>query len=247
MASNQAILNFLNQPPNLSPGKATQALSNTAIQRAAVRQNPSPQLKAQIGAQIDAKNAQAKAAQQQQKQVMQQQRIQLQAQNQALRGQKQAVDALQRQQSLEQRQQALNLRGAQEHRLETRATVRAVEGITNLADNAKDLGNRVEDWASNIKTPGGIGLLLLAIFILLWAVVPVNGGKTRAQLFWLTLTGRTRMTDTPDAGGTYTDPGATGASGNFGSGGVVSSNGHSVSAVSDLLAQASIRDWGSSV
>lgn len=246
MASNQQILNFLNAPP-VNPALATRAVTPGANQRAQARYTPSPHLKAQIGAQIDAKNAAAKGQAQAQKQAMQQQRIQLQAQNQALRGQKQAVDALQRQQSLDQRQQALNLRSTQEHRLQTGATVHAVEGLTSLADNARSFGSRVEEWANNVATPGGIGLLLLAIFILLWAVVPVNGGKTRAYLFWLTLTGRTRMTDSPDAGGTYTDPGASGASGNFGSGGVVSSNGHSVSAVSDLLAQASIRDWGGSV
>lgn len=239
MASNQAILNFLNAPPP-NPALATRAVTPGAHQRAQARQTPSPHLKAQIGAQLDQQKAQAQAAQQAVKNQQAKQRIDLRAQRQAQQAQAQQEGAALR-------QQALNLRGAQEHRLETGATVRAVEGLTNLADNAKGLGNRVEEWASNIATPGGIGLLLLAIFILLWAVVPVNGGKTRAYLFWLTLTGRTRMTDTPDAGGTYTDPGATGAGGNFGSGGIVSSNGHSVSSVSDLLSQASIRDWGSSV
>lgn len=239
MASNQQILNFLNTPP-VNPALATRAVTPGANQRAQARYTPSPHLKAQIGAQLDQQKAQAQGAQQAVKNQQAQQRINL-------RAQRQAQQAQAHQDSLAFRQQALNLRSMQENRLQTGATVHAVEGLTSLADNARSFGSRVEEWANNVATPGGIGLLLLAIFILLWAVVPVNGGKTRAYLFWLTLTGRTRMTDSPDAGGTYTDPGASGASGNFGSGGVVSSNGHSVSAVSDLLAQASIRDWGGSV
>lgn len=219
MASNQAIAAFLNAPPP-NPALATRAVTPGAHQRAQQRQTPSPQLKAQVGAQIDQQKAQEKAAQAAQRQAN-------------------------IQQSADLRQQNLDIRKAQEHRLETGQQVRAVQGLADLAEKGRDLGSRVEAWASNVRTPGGIGLLLLAIFILLWAVVPVNGGKTRGQLFWLTLTGRTRMAASPDAGGTYTDPASSGSgtgSGGIGSGG----NGHSTTATADLLSQLSIRDFGSS-
>lgn len=223
MASNQAIMNFLNAPP-ANAAKATRGLSPVANQRAQARYNPSPQLKAQIGAQLDAQAKAEKDAQQ------------------ALKNQ-------QAQQSLNIRQQNTNLRRQTEGRLEANTAAKAV---SNLVERADIVGSRLENWASNIATPGGIGVLLFAIFLILWAVIPVNGGHTRAQLFWLTITGRTRMSDTPDAGGTYTDPaaspssGATGASGNFGSGGVSpKSNGHSASDPLGMLAALNIRDFGS--
>lgn len=36
---------------------------------------------------------------------------------------------------------------------------------------------------------------MLALFILLWMIVPVNGGHTRFGLLWLTLTGQTYLPD----------------------------------------------------
>lgn len=247
MAGNTAILAWLNTPP-ANAAKATQALSNTANLRAQVRYNPSPQLKAQIKGQLAAQKQQALAAQQQAKNLNAQQRNQLAAQKQALAGQKQAVDALQRQQRiqqgserLQQSRERLELGKLQEERLQTNQLASAVEGLTG---KAKETGSRLESWAANVKTPGGIGLLLIVIFIFLWAIVPVNGGKTRGQLFWLTLTGRTRMTDTPDAGGTYVDPGATGGTGS-GQAPSAASNGHNQS-FADVLSNLNIRDFGSS-
>lgn len=117
----------------------------------------------------------------------------------------------------------------------------AQTGAQNLQNGISAISDKLTSWADAVPTPGGIGLLLFAIFFLIWAIVPVNGDKTRLQLLWLTLTGRTRMAASPDAGGTYTDTGTTGT----GSGGM--SNGHSVNATADLLSQLNIRDWGNNV
>lgn len=259
MAGQQALLNFLNNPAMatlpLDPDAKVRAQlrAQAGRQGAAVQRQNQAQQRAQLAQQRGnlAQQRQQLAAQKQQAQNLNaQQRVQLQAQRQAQQGQKQAVDALQRQQRigqggirLQQSRERLELGKLQEERLQTNNLANAVEGLTG---KAKETGSRLESWAANVRTPGGIGLLLIVIFIFLWAIVPVNGGKTRGQLFWLTLTGRTKMADTPDAGGTYTDPGATGASGNFGSGQApAASNGHSPT-FSDLLTQAHIRDFGAS-
>jgi hypothetical protein len=50
------------------------------------------------------------------------------------------------------------------------------------------------NWLSNAPTPGGIGVLLLALIFFLWVIVPVNEqGDTRLKLLWYTLIGRTRF------------------------------------------------------
>lgn len=67
---------------------------------------------------------------------------------------------------------------------------------------ASAYANRATDWVSAQPTPGGIGLLVLVLIVLVWAMIPVNdAGATRLQLLWLTLTGRTRLrgrVDIPD-------------------------------------------------
>jgi hypothetical protein len=51
-----------------------------------------------------------------------------------------------------------------------------------------------KQWFENVPTPGGIGILLLIIFVFLLAIVPVDSsGNTRLYLMWLTLTGKTHL------------------------------------------------------
>lgn len=65
--------------------------------------------------------------------------------------------------------------------------------VANTLDAAKDQAGRVADWASALKTPGGIGFLLGVLFFFIWVIVPVAGGKTRAQLLWGVLTGQVQF------------------------------------------------------
>lgn len=113
------------------------------------------------------------------------------------------------------------------------AVERGAGVVQGIGDTVFSAGNRLEQWAESVPTPGGIGILLALIFLFLWAIVPVNGKHTRAELLWLTLTGRTQMASAPDAG---TDTGSTSigtGSGGFGSGGF--SN--------PILGSLPIRDW----
>lgn len=48
------------------------------------------------------------------------------------------------------------------------------------------------DEVSSWPVPGGLGLMLLFLVILLVIMVPVNGSKTRAQLVWDTLRGKVK-------------------------------------------------------
>jgi multidrug efflux pump subunit AcrA (membrane-fusion protein) len=65
---------------------------------------------------------------------------------------------------------------------------------SNLADSVSSIGTGIASWASSWPTPGGIGLLLIVIFILLWALIPVDDqGYTRMQLLWFTVMGRTEL------------------------------------------------------
>jgi len=225
MAGQQHLLNFLQQP---APGKA----QDTALLSPALGQKPTP------------RHAQA-----------QQQIRQAQADQRVAAGAKRAAERHQM------AQERINLRRTQEVRLQGDRAVRAQqkaqvgeqraveEGASltaTLGDQVFSIGDRINTWADSVATPGGIGLLLLLIFLLLWAVVPVNGGKTRLQLLWLTFTGRTKMAASPDAGGTFnaTETVTTAGSGGIGSG---KSNGHNPTAVSDLLASLPIRDFGYNV
>lgn len=110
--------------------------------------------------------------------------------------------------------------------------------LAGVQERVGAVGDAVTGWADRMPTPGGIGLLLAAIFILLWAVVPVNGGHTRLTLLWMTLMGRTRMALTPDAGGTYdASTPAGGAGGGF----------QASTPTADLLSQLGVHDWSSGV
>jgi hypothetical protein len=71
---------------------------------------------------------------------------------------------------------------------------------SNLADNVSNIGTGIANWASSWPTPGGIGLLLIVLFILLWALIPVDDqGYTRMQLLWFTVMGRTQLQGSTDA------------------------------------------------
>lgn len=160
--------------------------------------------------------------------------------------QKAQADAVKQQQRRE--ESALKAQQQTQQRFEQQATqigIKAVSGgVQELGQNLSNMGDRLSSWADSVPTPGGIGLLLVVIFLFLWAIVPVNGGNTRLQLLWKTLTGRTRMTASPDAGGTYDASAGTG-SGGLGSGG--SSNGNFVSPTTELLDMLNIRDFGGNV
>lgn len=108
-------------------------------------------------------------------------------------------------------------------------------GVTQAGERLNTIGRGIESWAERIPTPGGIGVLLLAIFFLLWAVVPVNGKHTRLELLWLTFTGRTSMASAPEGG---VDTGSSSGTGV----GDYSANGHT-SATADILSNLPILDF----
>lgn len=64
----------------------------------------------------------------------------------------------------------------------------------NAADSVSGIASGVTNWVGAWPTPGGIGLLLIVIFVLLWALIPVDKeGYTRLQLLWFTVMGRTQL------------------------------------------------------
>lgn len=65
--------------------------------------------------------------------------------------------------------------------------------VSNSLDAAKEQAGRAADWASSLKTPGGIGVLLMVLFFFIWVIVPVSNGKTRMQLLWGVLTGQVQF------------------------------------------------------
>jgi hypothetical protein len=77
-----------------------------------------------------------------------------------------------------------------------------------LPNAAADRVERARNWLANLPTPGGNGALLLVLLGLVAFIVPVSGAYTRAQLFWLSLLGRTSLTDTGAPAETVTHPGS---------------------------------------
>lgn len=74
----------------------------------------------------------------------------------------------------------------------------AARNIGQLTSQVAEETHSFFDWASDfslgVSTPGGIALILIAIFILIFAIVPVNDqGDTRLYLMWLTLMGQTTL------------------------------------------------------
>lgn len=95
-------------------------------------------------------------------------------------------------------------------------------GKGTLGDNP--VANKVEAVAErvgNFPTPGGLFALFVVLLLFVFLIVPVNGGLTRAQLFWLTLLGRTRLPQgaEPASGG---DAGGTSGGSSSGGGGFAS-------------------------
>lgn len=75
---------------------------------------------------------------------------------------------------------------------------RAAQSTINVVNSSVGgVGESIQSWASNLPTPGGLGLLIIVLFVFMWAIVPVNtsGGShyTRLQLLYYTLTGRTTL------------------------------------------------------
>jgi hypothetical protein len=77
-----------------------------------------------------------------------------------------------------------------------------------LPNAAADRVERARNWLANLPTPGGNGALLLVLLGFVAFIVPVSGAYTRAQLFWLSLLGRTSLTDTGAPAETVTHPGS---------------------------------------
>lgn len=66
--------------------------------------------------------------------------------------------------------------------------------LSNSLDAPAVLTRRGANWIASAPTPGGVGVLILALLMFLWIIVPVNeSGDTRAKLLWYTLTGRTKL------------------------------------------------------
>ena len=96
-------------------------------------------------------------------------------------------------------QQRLQFSAAQNANRQAQARAQAqAQAQANLAGSVTDsfggLADRVNGWAASIPTPGGIFVVLVAIFVTLWVLIPVNQqGYTRAELLWLTVLGRTAI------------------------------------------------------
>lgn len=95
-----------------------------------------------------------------------------------------------------------------------KAAARNVGELTQqVAEETRSFFDWASDWSLGVQTPGGIALILIAIFILIFAIVPVNDqGDTRLYLMWLTLLGQTSLKGGIDD----RTAGSKGASGNFG-------------------------------
>lgn len=84
----------------------------------------------------------------------------------------------------DQRQRAEGLQQAKH------ATSTARQAVDSLLSPFKGTADRI----ASARTPGGIGLLLVMIFILLFTVVPVNPeGDTRFKQIWYALNGRASL------------------------------------------------------
>lgn len=115
------------------------------------------------------------------------------------------------------------------------AVTTVTDTVSAVAGSVEALGNGIENWAANLPTPGGIGLLLVILFVLLWMVVPVNNSNgqhyTRMQLLWYTLTGRTAIGGPAEQTSTGT---GTGSGGPFVLTQPANSNGSGILPITDL-------------
>lgn len=63
-----------------------------------------------------------------------------------------------------------------------------------IDDHVVEPGRRIADYVSSLQTVGGVGLLLVVLFILLFTVVQVNKkGDTRLKMLWYMLNGRATL------------------------------------------------------
>lgn len=92
---------------------------------------------------------------------------------------------------------------AEQARLEAEANKTALQ---QALDTPGGLARRTSNWLSSAPTPGGIGMLVLALLFFLWAIIPVNSaGDTRLKLLWYTLIGRTQFTESTQIAGGSAD------------------------------------------
>ena len=127
-----------------------------------------------------------------------QQKAVAKAQQQAANAQRAAAHAQQQAAAQAVQQGIARQQGAQQELNATLTDVGTEQG-QRVLNRLNEGSQKLTSWADRVPTPGGIGVLVLLIFLFLWAIVPVNGQYTRMQLLWLTLTGRTKMANTPDA------------------------------------------------
>lgn len=86
---------------------------------------------------------------------------------------------------------------AEEQRLaQQKQAAKTLSGsASNFIDNTVVApGRKAADWISSLKTVGGVGLLLVILFVLLFTVVQVNAqGDTRMKMLWYMLLGRANL------------------------------------------------------
>lgn len=79
-----------------------------------------------------------------------------------------------------------------------------------LQQGIKSGSQPARDWLSALPTPGGIGMLLLALLFFMLVIIPVNAnGDTRLKLLWKTITGQTYLADKIDNSSTKQGVGST--------------------------------------
>ena len=123
------------------------------------------------------------------------------AQVQAANAQRAAAHA-QQQAAAQAVQQGMAQQQAAQMQLNSTLAGIGTEQGQRVLDRLNEGSQKLTSWADRLPTPGGIAVLLFLIFLFLWAIVPVNGPHTRLELLWLTLTGRTKVADSPDAANT---------------------------------------------
>lgn len=69
----------------------------------------------------------------------------------------------------------------------------AIRTTETVIDKIGDATQDINSWAESVPKVGGLFLVVAILFLFLWMIVPVNGGYTRFQLLYFTLTGRTAI------------------------------------------------------
>jgi len=130
--------------------------------------------------------------------------------------QQQSLDLQQKRLDLsEQRTQAQAEREQQRRSLRNLKT--GIRGVDALGENVGNRFDELNGLADRFATPGGVMPLILALLVMTSAIVPVNNGKTRLELLWLTITGKTRLPDPNDTNGSSGSGGSSGSDNGIGS------------------------------